>query len=107
MADAVGNDHEPAIRIQRLAAAEQFSGKPVGQKAQAPAPRAVQQQHRVGNATVRASFRSAKREVVQFHFGKRFAACEAEVAQDEIAVDRLGIRRRLRRYCKKQKERKE
>ncbi len=46
-------------------------------------------------------------EIVHAHFGKTFTVAETEIVKDEVAVDRLGIWRRLRRYRKSQKERKE
>ena len=49
----------------------------------------------VGDTPMRVSRRRAEREVVQSKFWKRFTAGEAEIAEDEVAVGRLGIRRRL------------
>ncbi len=91
--DGVWHDDEVPRRIERLAGAEQFAGKPRSDKLRTGAAGAMDDQHGVADASAGVPLWSAHRAVVQPQLRQHLAGREAEVADDVI---RLGDDRRLR-----------
>jgi hypothetical protein len=77
-AERVGKDDEVAVRVERLAGAEQLAGERGVEHAGAAARGAVQHEHRLAG-------RLAERRVVQLQLGQHLAGVEAEVLRDPVA----------------------
>jgi hypothetical protein len=90
MANAVGEDDEPAVDVERLAGPVQLVGELRLKKLAATAAGAVKHHHRVDDPAGRIAARSAERGVVDPKLRESLARGEAEVTQQDVAFLETG-----------------
>ena len=92
MADAVGQDEEILRRVEELAGPEEDPGEVLREEGLARPGRAVQEEDRVRGGSLAVFPESADRPVVNPDLRQRLSGRELEIAQDEVARDRVRVR---------------
>jgi hypothetical protein len=85
-ADSIREDYEMGGRVEKLAGAEQFTGKTGAEKAAPVAGRAVENEDGVSHDPGRILSREPKGRVVNAQLGKYRSVSEAKVREGEIAL---------------------
>jgi len=94
VADSVRQDRVPAGRVEELSGSEEHAGKVLRQELRPGPAGAVKHEHRVGDRAGRVAAGASDRPVVEAQLRQNLARPESEVAEDEVAGDGLGDRRR-------------
>src|SRR5258707_12379752 len=92
MSDPVGKNDVVACGVQRLAGAEQNSGKTAGLKTLPAAAGAMQNEDGIANNPSRIARWLAESRVVQPQFSQLLARAEHEIASRPVAFDGLRLR---------------
>src|SRR5689334_20216027 len=92
VADAVGKNDVVTRGVQKLARAEKFTRKNGREELMPGATGAVQDQNRVGDASLRVLCGLAQCRVMQTQLGQRFARPKLKILRDKVAL--RGSRRR-------------
>src|SRR5438067_11656002 len=88
--DAIRKNDVVARGIEKLARAEEFTGKNGRKELLCSAPGAMQNQDRIGDASLRVARGLAERGVVKTQIGERFTRAKLEMLRDKVASARGG-----------------